>query len=91
VSWGPAGFPQRQRFWTSGIQDFNAAGQALERATDTAERRRLFARMLDVWEDQAPGTILYQPFETYGVKKRVQWRPYSFFFMDLRPDNLRFS
>lgn len=91
VSWGPAGFPQRQRFWTTGTQEFNAAGQALERATDLAERRRLFARMLDVFEDAAPGTILYQPFETYGVKKRVHWRPYSFFFMDLRPDNLRFS
>ena len=35
---------------------------------DPARRRALFARMLDVWEDECPGTILYQPLETYGVR-----------------------
>jgi peptide/nickel transport system substrate-binding protein len=29
--------------------------------------------------------------ETYGVKKKVKWTPYSFFFMDLRADNLSFA
>jgi peptide/nickel transport system substrate-binding protein len=40
--------------------------------------------MLDAFEDACPGTILYQPFETYAVKKKMKWTPYSFFFMDLR-------
>lgn len=26
-----------------------------------------------------------------GVKKKIAWKPYSFYFMDLRPDNLAFS
>jgi peptide/nickel transport system substrate-binding protein len=47
--------------------------------------------MLDIWEDECPGTILYQPLETYGVKKSVRWRPYTFYFMDLRADNLSFG
>lgn len=38
-----------------------------------------------------PGTILSQPFETYAVKKKVKWTPHSFFFMDLRSDNLSFA
>ncbi len=57
----------------------------------SAKRKALFATMLDAWEDACPGTILYQPFETYAVKRKVAWTPYSFFFMDLRPDNLSFG
>jgi peptide/nickel transport system substrate-binding protein len=90
VSWGPAGIQQRIKQWNS-ADEFNAAGAALESEVDLAKRRALFARMLDIWEDEAPGTILYQPLETYGVKKSVAWRPYTFFFMDLRPDNLTFG
>jgi peptide/nickel transport system substrate-binding protein len=90
VSWGPAGIQQRIGQF-SNVAEFNAAGRALEGEIDLAKRRALFARMLDIWEDEAPGTILYQPLETYGIKKSIAWRPYTFFFMDLRPDNLSFS
>jgi peptide/nickel transport system substrate-binding protein len=90
VSWGPAGNPQRLKQWSS-TAEFNAAGKALESETDLGKRRALFARMLDAWEDECPGTILYQPLETYGVRKHVRWRPYTFYFMDLRPDNLGFA
>jgi peptide/nickel transport system substrate-binding protein len=92
ISWGPnSSFQRNGWFAAEDARPFNEAGLALERAIDLLERRALFARMLDAWEDACPGTILYQPFETYGVKRRIGWRPYSFFFMDLRPDNLRFS
>jgi peptide/nickel transport system substrate-binding protein len=90
VSWGPAGGPQRRREWTT-AQAFNETGRTLEAETDLGKRRQLFARMLDIWEDECPGTILYQPLETYGVKKSVRWRPYTFYFMDLRADNLSFG
>jgi ABC-type oligopeptide transport system substrate-binding subunit len=53
--------------------------------------RALFSRMLDAWEEECPGTILYQPLETYGVRRSVRWRPYTFYFMDLRADNLAFG
>jgi peptide/nickel transport system substrate-binding protein len=81
---------QSRREWTT-ADAFNEAGRALEAETDPARRRTLFARMLDIWEDECPGTILYQPLETYGVRKAVRWRPTTFYFMDLRPDNLAFS
>jgi len=90
ISWGPASEFQRAGAFTD-AETFNAAGRALEAETDSAKRRELFAKMLDSWEDACPGTILYQPFETYGVKSKVNWRPYSFFFMDLRADNLSFA
>ncbi|MFC0406702.1 ABC transporter substrate-binding protein [Roseomonas elaeocarpi] len=89
IAWGPGGFPQAGKGWTS-TEAFNRAGRALEAETDLGKRREYFAAMLDAWEDEAPGTILYQPAEFYAVRKSVQWRPYTFYFMDLRPDNLRF-
>lgn len=92
ISWGPASEFQRSKaFAEADAAPFNTAGRALERETDPAKRKALFAQMLDAWEDACPGTILYQPFETYAVKKKVKWTPYSFFFMDLRPDNLSFA
>jgi peptide/nickel transport system substrate-binding protein len=92
ISWGPdSEFQQKKWFAAADAAPFNEAGRALQAETDPARRKALFATMLDAWEDACPGTILYQPFETYAVKRKVKWTPYSFFFMDLRPDNLSFA
>lgn len=92
VSWGPNSEFQRTNSYTKeDAAPFNEAGRALEKETDPAKRKALFRAMLTAWEDACPGTVLYQPFETYGVKKKIGWRPYSFYFMDLRHDNLRFA
>jgi len=90
--WGPDNAQQRSGRWPAASADgFNAIGRELEGEMDLEKRRVLFGRLLDAWEDEAPGTVLYRPFETYGVKKNVRWRPYTFYFMDLRPDNLAFG
>jgi peptide/nickel transport system substrate-binding protein len=92
ISWGPnSEFQRMKAFAADDAAAFNAAGTKLESEVDPAKRKALFAEMLDAFEDACPGTILYQPFETYGVKKKIGWQPYSFFFMDLRPDNLTFG
>jgi peptide/nickel transport system substrate-binding protein len=90
ISWGPASWFQVNGAFRS-TAAFNAAGNALEAETDPERRKELFRQMLDAFEDEAPGTVLYQPAEFYAMKNRVQWRPYTFYFMDLRPDNLRFG
>lgn len=90
ISWGPNSEFQRSKAWTS-TETFNKAGRALEAETDPAKRKALFTEMLDAWDDEMPGTILYQPLEIYGVKSGVKWRPTTFYFMDLRPDNLSFA
>ena len=33
----------------------------------------------------------YQPPEFYALKRSMAWRPYTFYFMDLRSDNLAFD
>jgi peptide/nickel transport system substrate-binding protein len=89
ISYGPPSYFQQSGEFTE-VATFNALGQALEKETDWDKRKALFAQMLDAWEDACPATILYQPFETYGVQSKVKWTPYSFYFMDLRADNLSF-
>ncbi|WP_117192020.1 ABC transporter substrate-binding protein [Rhizobium terrae] len=85
--WGPYNGPQQNKEWTP--VGFNALGEELDRTSETTKRRDIFQKMLDAWEDEAPGTILYQPLETYGVRKAVKWQPYNFYYMDLRPYNLQ--
>ncbi|TBN39533.1 ATP-binding cassette domain-containing protein [Paracoccus subflavus] len=92
VSWGPGGEVQSTDIWSPESREaFNAAGMALEAETDPAKRKALFVTMLDEWEKEVPGTILYQPFEAYAIRRSIQWRPTTFYFMDLRPDNLTFG
>ncbi|WP_454855154.1 ABC transporter substrate-binding protein [Rhizobium binxianense] len=92
VAWGPAGEIQVGGIWdAASAKAFNDDGRALEAETDPAKRKELFVKMLDQWEEEAPGTILYQPSEAYAIKRSISWRPTTFYFMDLRPDNLRFT
>jgi peptide/nickel transport system substrate-binding protein len=56
---------------------------------DMKARYKMFQRQLDIFEDEAPMTILYNPFETYAMRKGIDWTPYPLYFMDLRPDNLK--
>ncbi|HTJ59490.1 MAG TPA: ABC transporter substrate-binding protein [Devosiaceae bacterium] len=87
VSWGPHGGAQQQwKTWAP--TTFNQVGTELETTVDLPKRQALAKQLLDIWEDEAPGTILYQPLETYGVRKSLKWQPYTFYYMDLRPYNL---
>ncbi len=92
VAWGPGGEVQAVKIWSEASSAaFNRLGKALEAETVPAERKKLFVGMLDEWESEAPGTILYQPFEAYAIRRSIAWRPTTFYFMDLRPDNLSFG
>ena len=50
-----------------------------------------YQQMLDIWEDEAPGTVLYIPVENDGVAKDVLWQPYPFYYSDFRAYNLSFT
>ncbi len=89
-SWGPQGTPQAGGYWTPPAE-YNDLGNMARATLDVNARYDAYQRMLDVWEDEAPGTVLYQPLESYGVRKDIQWQLYSFYFMDLRADNLSFE
>ena len=93
-TWGPHSGPQKtNKTWigTEGVARFNELGAVLESTVDLATRQEAAWEMIDIWKTDAPGTVLYQPLETYGVAKDVNWNPYTFYYMDLRPYNLSFE
>lgn len=87
--WGQQSGVQKN-YWTA-PEEFNQLGLAARTTLDTAVRFANYQQMLDIWEDEAPGTVLYVPVENYGVANDVLWEPYPFYYMDLRAYNLAFA
>ena len=92
IGWGADGNTQKVwKTWTNAPVRFNELGRQLETGVDPAARKAAFQELLTIWEDEAPGTILYQPVEAYGIRKDVRWQPYTFYYMDLRRYNFAFT
>ena len=72
-------------------EEFNRQQALLVSGTETAARKDAYRKALDIWTDEVPGTMLYNPLETYALKKSVNWEPYSLYYMDFRPYNLTFE
>lgn len=89
-SWG-AGTSVQRNYWTPADPEFNRLGQEARSILDERRRYDNYQKMLDIWEKEAPGTVLYIPVENYGVSKDVNWSPYPFYYADFRAYNLSFN
>lgn len=89
VLWG-TGSGVQKNYW-SPPAEFNELGEEARATLDEALRYTNYQRMLDIWEDEAPGTVLFDPIEFYGVNNAVNWSPYPFYYMDFRAYNLSFN
>lgn len=91
VLWGPtSGIQTKDKYWSAPAA-FNEGANALNTAASMADRKVIFGKMLDIFEDEMPMTMLYNPNTTYGVRDNVEWRPYSLYYIDLRPDVFSFA
>jgi peptide/nickel transport system substrate-binding protein len=88
--WTQEGFAGTRYLWDS-PQEFRDLLESIRTLPEGPERTVAFQRAIDIWDDEAPATPLYRPYELYGVRKDVAWRPVTFEWMDLRPHNLGFS
>ncbi|KGB80417.1 peptide ABC transpoter substrate-binding protein [Rhodovulum sp. NI22] len=70
---------------------FNELQDVMVSSTDWDVRKQAYRDALDIWMDEAPGTMLYNPLETYAMRKDIGWKPYGLYYMDLRPYNLQFG
>ena len=59
-------------------------------ALDPQVRRDLYQQMLDIFEEEAPGTVLYRVKEAYGVSDKLAWHPFTNYIMDFRKEALSF-
>ncbi len=72
-------------------EEYLRVGNILERTLDSEMRIQSFHEGLDEWQEQNPALIMYRPIEIYGVRKDLQWTPYSFYWMDFRDYNVSFE
>ncbi len=91
VLWGPEADAQKSHNLYKANPEFNRLSKSLYTATDPAERRATYSKILDYFEDDMPMSMLYNPVTGYAMKKTVQWQPYSQYYMDFRPSNLSFG
>lgn len=89
INWGPLSAVQRKYKLWSAPEAFNGSMTKILESVDPEVRSAAFKKALDAFEDDMPGTILYNPLSTYGIRKGIDWTPYPIYFMDLRPDNLK--
>ena len=87
--WGAGSATQRDA-WPA-PEEFNQLGLEARSTLDKEVRYNNYQRMIDIWEAEAPGTVLYVPVENYAMANDVQWQPYPFYYMDLRAYNLAFK
>ena len=78
------------RSWQS-PDAFNALLDTIIASPDMEARRTAYRDALDIWMEEVPGTMLYNPLETYALRKGVSWQPYGLYYMDFRPYNLSFG
>lgn len=89
ILYGPnAAIQKKYKFWKAPA-DFNDALNTLNESGDQKERKAALKKALDIFEDEMPATILYNPISTYSMRKGIQWTPYPLYYMDFRPDNLK--
>lgn len=82
-------FIQTQGFWRP--TTFNEVSDAFRAATDPAERRRLWLKVLDAYEAEAPAILLYPVREVFGKRRDIRFTHYPLYFMDFRSYNLGFA
>jgi peptide/nickel transport system substrate-binding protein len=85
--WGPTGSFQAS-YWTPESPKFNENLDLLGRSPDMSERSAAYQEILDIWEDEAPGTLLYRINFISGQDTSIGWQPYTGFDLDLRRQNI---
>jgi peptide/nickel transport system substrate-binding protein len=86
-NWGPDNAFQKRGYWKP--DEFNKLGQEARSILDQNRRYQIYQRMMDIFEEDAPGTVLYIPLESYGLKKGIDWTPYPIYYFDPRAYNLK--
>lgn len=87
---GPGRGIQKRWGWDAPAE-FNELAVKVGELADGPERFAAFNRLRDIFEDEAPAVLLYQPFDVYGARKDVNWRTVTFETMELRANNLSFQ
>ena len=84
--WGPESGRQKKT-WKDASDEFNKTGTEMESIMDPVRRKELARKLMDLWIEEAPGTALYYPYESWVIRKGINWTPYASQAMDFRANN----
>jgi len=91
VSQTPQNYGRQGIAWTDNEwrnDEFGTLSELLETSTDMAQRRRAWARMLEIAEREDPAwTVLHQTANFTGKRKDTRWKAAQAFVMDFRARN----
>ncbi|WP_234710686.1 ABC transporter substrate-binding protein [Sinorhizobium arboris] len=79
-----------KRLWKDEAR-FDELAEQGETSLDAKNRYDVYQKMVDLFEEDAPGTYLYRAPDFYGVRSGVQWLPNTEYTMDFRPDNVHLA
>ncbi len=86
VQFGPNGEVQQKKDWTNA--EVNQLSVVMETSTDRAQRKKAFARMLEICEREDPAyQVLHQNAVFTGMKSSLKWKAAPAFAMDFRTPN----
>lgn len=86
TQFGPNGEMQQKKDWSN--EELNKLSVIMETSTDHAERKKAFARMLEIAEREDPAyQVLHQNAVFTGMKSSLKWKAAPAFAMDFRSNN----
>jgi peptide/nickel transport system substrate-binding protein len=71
--WAPKGAGTEASWGTTPAYD--AMWERFRYSTDIAERKKAYAEMMAYVKEEAPVLVLYRPYESYGMSKKIDWKP----------------
>ena len=74
VMWGPTGNSVSENRFAP-TQAYIDTWERFRFSTGLDDRKKAYAELMDMIRADPPVLPLYQPYESYGMKKTVQWRP----------------
>lgn len=71
--WAPKG-AGTEASWSS-TPAYDAMWERFRYSTDVNERKKAYAEMMEHVKDEAPFIPLYRPYESYGMSRKIDWKP----------------
>jgi peptide/nickel transport system substrate-binding protein len=74
IMWAPTGNSATEGRFKPGA-DYQAMWDRFRFTTDLAARKAAYAELMDYIRRDPPVLPLYQPFESWGMRRSVDWKP----------------
>ena len=74
VMWSPTGNAASEGRWKPDAK-FQASWEKFRFSTDLATRKTAYTELMNYVKGDPPVLVLWQPYESYGMKKNLSWKP----------------